>query len=71
MPIEALDFADRALDFADKTLDFADRALDFADRALDFADRALDFADIKKLHKKWRKHVNGFLFADKMLPICR
>ena len=46
-------------------------ALDFADRALDFADRALDFADIKKLHKKWRKHVNGFLFADKMLLICR
>jgi len=37
LPIEALDFADRALDFADKTLDFADRAL--------------DFADIKKLHK--------------------
>jgi hypothetical protein len=31
LPIEALDFADRALDFADKTLDFADRALDFAD----------------------------------------
>jgi hypothetical protein len=57
LPIEALDFADRALDFADKTLDFADRAL--------------DFADIKKLHKKWRKDVNGFLFADKMLPICR
>jgi len=54
-----------------EALDFADRALDFADRALDFADRALDFADIKKLHKKWRKNVNGFLFADKMLPICR
>jgi hypothetical protein len=57
LPIEALDFADRALDFADKTLDFADRAL--------------DFADIKKRHEKWRKHVNCFLFADKLLPICR
>jgi len=40
-----------------EALDFADRALDFADRALDFADRALDFADIKKLHKKNGKNL--------------